>query len=89
MLLRNTDTGSRPRTWNTLVNAETRTTLELAPGESADVLEWRTGGTGTPVLEEPSPDSVFPFLERVARSRSKSPAAAEPAGADPSQPAEE
>lgn len=35
MLMENTD--FHTRTWNTLVNAETGRTLELAPGEQADV----------------------------------------------------
>ena len=89
-----TDSGTRPRTWNTLVNAETLTTLELAPGEAAEVLEWRdlVDEQGNPVgveLAEPAPDAAFPFLVRAeVNSRTRKPAASEPASDNP-QPIEE
>lgn len=82
MRYRNCDPGAhRPRSWNDLANAETGTTLELCPGDEADVLRWQDG-----VLVETSEGDVFPFLESVKQKRPLKPTAApEPAGDNPDE----
>lgn len=50
--------------WQTLVNADTGATLELAPGESAEVLCWVETDQGAH-LEPPAADAVFPYLRRA------------------------
>ena len=80
----NTDTVAR--SWNDLVNLATGTTLDLGPGESADVGRWTETEHG-PVVAEPDDDFSHPHLRRVIAPEPADIAeapASEPSADDPS-----
>lgn len=64
-----TNTSATRRVWTRLINADTGTTLELDPGESANVGIAVMGSDGAVAVVDLPPDFAVDHLERTTPRR--------------------